>query len=89
MGGRCRMNFSQDLLKAAEKLVAGSTQVQVEPRSCLDQCEKGPNVELVELGKDPGEIRHGLTPGELTKMLTPLLGEPREKGASDSWLNPF
>ncbi len=76
MGGRCRMNFAEDLLKIAQKAAGESASVAVEPRPCLDQCEKGPNVEIVQApAGEAVQILNGVTPNQMAQLSRSLLEE--------------
>jgi NADH:ubiquinone oxidoreductase subunit E len=72
-GGRCRDNFSEDLLKEAKKKLADHPGITVESRSCMCFCDKAPNVEVVD--EDTGQIKryHKVTPNELNQILDDLI----------------
>jgi len=68
-GFACTQNLSEDIMKEIKKLVRDNDDIEVEKRGCFTQCDKGPNLEVVNEETGKSKIYNQVGFGDIGKIV--------------------
>ena len=71
-GPRCKMNFSEDIFKEAEKLISNNPDIELEKRGCMALCHIGPNVEVINQETNDVKVYNKIAPSDLSEIIGDL-----------------
>ncbi|MBN2086882.1 (2Fe-2S) ferredoxin domain-containing protein [Candidatus Peregrinibacteria bacterium] len=71
-GPRCKENFSEDLFKEAQKLIAGREDIELEKRGCMALCHVGPNIEVINLETNDTKVHNKVVQSEVKGIIDSL-----------------
>ena len=71
-GQRCKMNFSEDVIKCAETFAERRDDITMECGCCMGMCSQGPNMKITNNETGETEVFHQLDDKKTQKILEGL-----------------